>query len=272
MNRVRVQLKERRMDGNKQRVSVVLLDKELNQLVSEINDNLQAEENLRLSDVRKEKRFKELIADISHDLRTPLTSIKGYQQLLLKTKLDAYQQDKLDVAMKHTEELGGLIEHFFEYSYLVNIEPELKPENINVTNLVIECIVASVTVLEQAGIKIQMEENPPVMLVTDKELLTRIVENLLRNCVQHAKGEVVVSIKRVKEKETTKTNISFSNAIGEDNQIDPDKLFDRFYTGDHARSRSTGLGLAIVKLLAQYLGGEAIATVHDQRLTITVKI
>ncbi len=83
------------------------------------------EELLRLDSIREEKRFKELIANISHDLRTPLTAIKGYQQLIEKDELNDNQREKMQIAQKHAHELEKLIEHFFEYSYLVTTELKL---------------------------------------------------------------------------------------------------------------------------------------------------
>ena len=108
----------RRLTGDtKQPVSLELINRELNQLTANINKCLKAEETLRLNGVREEKKFKQLIADISHDLRTPLTAIKGYQQLMEKGELPPEQRIKLQVAMKHADELGILVDHFFEYSY-----------------------------------------------------------------------------------------------------------------------------------------------------------
>ena len=134
------QLTKRLTEHTRQPISLALINKELNALAVNINKCLKAEENLRLEAIREEKHFKEMISNISHDLRTPLTAIKGYQQLMEKGMLLSDQRQKLQIAQKHADELGVLIEHFFEYSYLVNAEPVLQIERINLTNLVTECL------------------------------------------------------------------------------------------------------------------------------------
>lgn len=261
------QLIKRLKENTRQPISLSLFDNYLNELATNINKCFKAEENLRLKAIEEEKMFKEMIANISHDLRTPLTAIKGYQQLIGKGILEDHQREKLQIATKHTEELGNLINHFFEYSYYINIEPKLNLEKINLTNIVTECIVASITAFEERNIAVEFEETPPILIIADKELLKRIVQNLIRNCVQHSEGDIKVRL--FVEKDAI---ISFQNPIKKSVTIDVSKIFDRFYTGDEARSKSTGLGLSIVQLLTEKMGGSTEAYVKDNILDIRVKL
>jgi len=228
-----------------------------------INKCLKAEEQLRLKGIREERNFKELIANISHDLRTPLTAIKGYQQLMQNSDLTADQQKKLQIAQKHADQLGMLIDRFFEYSYLLNAEPELIMERMNLTNFVGECLAASVSTLEEHHLTVQYEETSPAFILADKEIVRRIIQNLIHNCVQHARGGFKISLQA-----TNKATLSFQNPVEHD--IDINRLFDRFYTGDKARSASTGLGLSIVKLLAEQLNSQVSASLQDGNLEINV--
>ncbi|MBC8015069.1 MAG: HAMP domain-containing histidine kinase [Sporomusaceae bacterium] len=258
----------KRLTGNtRQPVSLELINGELNQLTANINKCLKAEETLRLESVREEKRFKELIANISHDLRTPLTAIKGYQQLMGKGELTAEQQKKLQIAQKYAEELGCLIEQFFEYSYLVNADLKLNLERINLTNLVTECLATSIPAFEKRGIMVQFAETSPIFVLADQGMTVRIVQNLIRNCVAHSAGNVVVSLSA-----SEKAFISFKNPVENDNEIDVKRMFDRFYTGDRARSKTTGLGLSIVKLLAEQMGGVVSAGLQENELVIEVEL
>lgn len=261
------QLGKRLTLNTKQPVSLDLINRELNQLTANINKCLKAEETLRLESVREEKRFKELIANISHDLRTPLTAIKGYQQLLEKSDLTADQQKKLQIAQKHAEELGCLIEHFFEYSYLVNADLKLKLERINLTNLVTECLAMSVSSFEERGLMVKFAEAPPVFVLADQEMMVRIVQNLIRNCVAHSAGDVVVLLSA-----SENAVISFKNPVENADVIDVKRIFDRFYTGDRARSKTTGLGLPIVKLLAEQMGGAVSADLQEGEIAIQVEL
>ena len=261
------QLTKRMQEKTRQPLSIELINRELNTLTANINKCLAIEEKLRIDSIRREKRFKELIANISHDLRTPLTAIKGYQQLIEKGELTDNQQKKLRIAQKHTLELGQLIEHFFEYSYLINVEPELNIERINLTNFITDCLADSVPTLEKNNLVVQLEEAPPIFILGDKEMLMRVIQNLIRNCVQHSNGNIEVRLLVMEN-----AIISFKNPVKNTSEIDVERLFDRFHTGDKARSNTTGLGLSIVRLLAQQMGGSAGGEFQNGLLDIQVRL
>lgn len=259
---------EKRLTGDIRRpIRLELINRQLNQLTANINKCLKAEETLRLESVREEKQFKGLIANISHDLRTPLTAIKGYQQLLKNSELTQDQQKKLEVAIKHADELGHLIEHFFEYSYLLNAEIKLNIEKINLTYVVTECLAASIASFEKRGLMVQLKETQPVFVLADQEMLVRIVQNLIQNCVVHSSSNVVVEILAMEN-----AVISFKNLVENATEIDVKCLFDRFYTSDQARRKTTGLGLSIVKLLAEQMGGTVNANLLGEELEIAVEL
>jgi signal transduction histidine kinase len=261
------QLQKRLAKHTRQPVSVELINKDLNKLTVNINKYLKAEEMLRLKVIREDRKFRELIVNISHDLRTPLTAIKGYQQLVRKGELSEVQMKKLEIAVKHTEELENLIEYFFEYSYLSNSEPEINLERTNLNNLVAEGLVAFIPNIEEKNLAVQFEETSPIFVFVDKKMVRRIIQNLIRNCIQHSDG--VIEVRLLMEE---KAIISFKNPINDSSKVDEEQLFDRFYTGDKARSKSTGLGLAIVKLLAEQMGGGAHAVIQNNDLDIRVSL
>ncbi len=262
------QLSKRLKENSRQPVSLVLISNELNTLAININKCLKAEETLRLESIREEKRFKEMIANISHDLRTPLTAIKGYQQLVIKGNLAPGQHEKLLVAQKHTDELGSLIEHFFEYSYLLNTDSKPNLERINLVSLTAECLVDSVATLEEKNLNVQFKGDKSVFTAVDKELATRIIQNLIRNCSIHSSGDVKVQV----FERSNSAVISFSNPVNNAAEIDVNRIFERFYTGDKSRSKTTGLGLSIVKLLAEQMNGSAGAELQGNLLDIHVEL
>ena len=265
------QLDKRLRENTRQPISLELQSRQLNELANNINKCLKAEETLRLSSVREEKRFKELTANISHDLRTPLTAIMGYQQLMEKGELTAEQRKRLQTAEKHAGELRLLIDHFFEYSYLQNAEPSANPERMNLTNIVTECLVSAIPTIENRNLTVHFADTPPIFILADKEMVTRVVQNLIRNCIMHSGGDIEVTLLA---QETAV--ISFRNPVKNPSEIDVERIFDRFYSGGKNGNGNTGntagLGLSIVKLLAGKMGGCASAVLADGMLEIRVSL
>ncbi|MDD3223644.1 MAG: HAMP domain-containing sensor histidine kinase [Clostridium sp.] len=260
------QLVKRLREHTNQPINLSLINSKLNTLAANINKCLKAEEVLRIKAIREEKNFKEMISNVSHDLRTPLTAIKGYQQLIEKDRLSSKQEEKLKIAQKHTDELGSLIEHFFEYTYLLNSEPKLNIERINLTNLSAECIAEAVTIFEENNLKVNFCEAPPVFVMADKEVVIRIIQNLIRNCIEHAEGSIDVQVSSSKN-----AVLSFKNSVKNSCDIDIKRIFDRFYTADKSRNKTTGLGLSIVKLLAEQLNGRVSASLKNNIINIKVE-
>ncbi|MEY9977607.1 sensor histidine kinase [Lysinibacillus sp. RC79] len=261
-----VQLSQRLHEQYTQPISVELLNKEINQLVANINRILIESQKSKSYIKREEKYYKEMISNISHDFRTPLTAIKGYQQMLLKESLTEKQLAKLEVAQQHVGRLEQLLEIFFEYSYLHSNEDQPKKDRINISNIVFEEIAGSFAQFEQKGIAVNLPNFEPLIINSDEEMLLRIVQNLVRNSIMHAQGDVTIKMWLEEEH----AYIYFQNPIDENIQLNPNQLFDRFYTTDNSRRKSTGLGLAIVKLLAEKLGGSATAKIEDGMIEFLV--
>ncbi len=262
------QLENRLIKCTKQPVSVEFIHRQLEYMVVNINNCLKAEEILRLNGIQEEKSFKELIANISHDLRTPLTAIKGYLQMLNKGELLSDQQMKLDVAIKYAGEMEQLISRFFEYSYLLSAESELTLETINLTNLVTECLAEAVPVFEEQHLMLCYEEPKAIFILGDKESLLRIIRNLIRNCNQYGKIRVEVHL----SVENKQAALTFCNYIEEDSKLDPNRVFERFYTADKARGSQSGLGLSIVKILTERMGGNVSAALEQEKLMLRINL
>jgi signal transduction histidine kinase len=114
---------------------------------------------------------------------------------------------------------------------------------------------------------INLKETEPVYVLADREMTTRIIQNLIRNCLIHSSGDITVQVMAKKC-----AIISFKNPVKKEAELDPKRLFDRFYTADKARSKSTGLGLSIVKLLAEQMGGNASASLQNGEIDIRVEL
>ena len=262
------QLNKRLNDGSRNYVHVSLLDSSVSRLASEMNKCFVQDDQAKQTLEREEKQFRETIANISHDLRTPLTSIKGFLQLLERENPTEAQRKRLAVIRKHSNELGDLIEHFFEYSYLLSNDAELHYERFCLTDETAECIAAAVLQLEEKGINVNIGQFDRVLLTADREKTTRIIQNLIRNCIQHSGGDITVDV----SEENGTARLTISNPVIDSSAIEPERLFDRFYTAEKSRRKSTGLGLSIVRLLAEQMNGKAYATLDGNRLSITVEL
>lgn len=259
------QLDKRLIENTRQPLNIELFNKTITNLSKNINRCLKLEEKRRLESINDQKQFKELISNISHDLRTPLTSIKGYQQLLEKTPLDKHQVQLLKTAQKSTDELGLLIENFFEYSYLVTAKTEPNFKKININNLIVECVLSYIAILEEKNLNVNIKDTPPVFVLGDKNMLIRIIENLLNNCAKHSLGDIDIKIEFLQN-----AKITFTNPINQDTNINVDKLFHRFYTSDSTRNKSTGLGLSIVEFLVKQMNGNVGAYLNKTDHTLSI--
>ncbi len=252
-------LEKRLKNGSSQIISLEMLDSRLNQLTISINQCLKAEETLRLKVVHEENDFKQLIANISHDLRTPLTAIKGYLQLMEKDTLTQKQQVRIKIMNTHITELEYLINQFYEYAYLLDSKPDVEISSFSLSNVVAECLAASIPELEKHGLTLDFEESN-VWVEADYNMTLRIIQNLLRNCVAHANKSV-----RVEVRQEEQVALHVINDVNPDSTIDTKKIFDRFFVADPSR-KTTGLGLSIVKLLASNMGCEVGADLEEQRI------
>ncbi|MDO5517839.1 MAG: HAMP domain-containing sensor histidine kinase [Clostridium sp.] len=261
------QIENRIKENSIQPIRVQLINKNLNSLAANFNRILSIEEKLRVKTIKHEEKIKNMIANISHDLRTPLTAVKGYVQLLMKSANNKKETDMLNVSLNHINELEKLINSFFELSYMEISKPENNMKKINLTNLVADMAADYVYQFEEHNMEVIYKAEKPMFIYADEENTKRIVNNLIKNCIGHSNGNVEIDIE-----ENENISLSFKNPVEENTDINAESLFDRFYIADKSRNKgSTGLGLSIVKLLAEQMGGKAEASFNNNILKIIVQ-
>jgi len=255
------QLIRRRQEQASNPVILEMKDKSLSGMAMALNDTLRQENKLRVSQEIKEQEFKRLVTNISHDLRTPLTVLKGYLQMMGRRGLDKTSMEYLKICFRHSNEMEKRIQQFFEYSYWVSQEEEITLEKTNITNIITDVMTDFIPVFEENNIKMSLSCTGVYYGMADKELLRRIIQNLLKNALQYSEGDVKVSIERPED--TSYIKILVENPVAGNCNLDVKQVFNRFYVGNEERNHSTGLGLAIVKMLAERMGGKVFVNMEE---------
>lgn len=214
---------------------------------------------------KAEKKLKQNITSLAHDIRTPLTGAAGYIQLAQECEDFVKREHYLETASDRLKELGDMLEELFLYTKLTSVEFELNMCELQVLPLLSECLVSLYRQFEEKGGSPEVEfESESFRIKADEECLRRIFHNLIQNGLIHGRGGL--SIRQ------SKTSVFFENLVSETSVPDTDQIFDRFYKADSARRKgSSGLGMFIVKELAERMGGQVEAQLNRQMLTIRLE-
>ena len=255
-------LSEHLSSDTNQLITVSSSDKHVRRLASEIAGQLAELRRQRRQYVNGDRELKEAVTNISHDLRTPLTAICGYLELLEAEEMTDSTRRYVEQIANRTEALKTLTEELFRYSVISSVS-DLSYEKVNVGRVLEESLISFYGAFEQKNITPNISLPDSVIIRSlDKSALSRIFGNIISNAVKYSDGDFTVIM-------TNTGEITFSNTASELSSVDVGKLFDRFYTVDSAR-KSTGLGLSIAKLLTERMGGCIAADYKGNMLSITL--
>lgn len=264
LKRLRNDLRQTRQIDNNQQMTISLMDSDLNNLTTEINSNLDYQKNLKLESERKETLMRQSISDIAHDLRTPLTVVKGNLQLLKQEELSQRARSYIGICIDKTNVLKGMVDDFFELSVLESeqILPNMK--RMDLTNYVMQFLLNHETIIVEKDLTPNLHiPEKSLFVMADEMMLERMFSNLLNNILKYAKESFDIEL----VEESNHVKLTFSNGIEADNGIDVNHLFERTYRADKARQESgAGLGLYIVKLLATKQQIHVSAFMEENRL------
>lgn len=257
-------LVERRGQDTNTLLSLPCRDRELRRLASALNQELRALRQERLRYQQGDKELKEAVVNISHDLRTPLTAISGYLQLLQGQDLPPDTQRYLEQIGGRTQAMKRLTEELFRYSVVVS-EENLAREPVDLRRAVEEALLSFYGALEGRGIEPQVRlPEEKVERLLDPAAVNRVLGNILTNALKYSAGDLEVTLEE-------SGRLTFSNSAPGLDPVAAGRLFDRFYTVEAARN-STGLGLSIAKELTQRMSGEMGAELHGGRLTVWLEL
>ena len=238
-------------------------DRSMRKLADTLNDQLRLLRTERLRYQNGDLELKRAVSNISHDLRTPLTAISGYLELLEQEENSEKAVRYVKRIRNRTEFMKNLTDELFRYLTAVSAKEELCIEKINLNQAVEESIAAFYAVLKEKGITPKISiPSIKAECYADRNALSRILENILSNALKYSDGDLSIVIGESGE-------IVFANTAASLSSVTVGRLFDRFFTVETGRS-SSGLGLSIAKHLTEQMGGKIRAEYRNQTLYITL--
>lgn len=244
-------------------ISISTGDRTVRTLAAQINNQLRVLRKERLKLQVGSDELTTAVTNISHDLRTPLTAICGYLDLLEQEPQSEKSGRYLAVIRERTDAMRSLTEELFRYSVITATTDELCMEEVFLNDILEQSLAGFYGALSARGItpKIRIPE-AAVVRKLDAAALRRIFDNILSNAVKYSDGDLTIRLR-------PDGSVTFSNRASSLSRVQAERLFDRFYTVETARN-STGLGLSIAKLLTEKMGGTITAEYESGHLQICI--
>ncbi len=244
------------------RLSLDFREKTLMELVDELNRMVDAFEEKNRQAKRMEENVKLSIAGLSHDLRTPLTSINGYVQLLQAVTDEKKREDYLRIIEHSVKRLMEMTDHFYDLARIETNQKEMDFTSMSLPNVVEEIFLSFYEQLEEKNIALQFPESShDKQIIADQIMLTRVMQNIVQNILRYAKSKAVISYVQ----EENHLIFTVKNDIKSDSKVAVEKVFTRFYTEVTSRTNTeaSGLGLFLSKKLVEKMNGKMDAELEE---------
>lgn len=245
-------------------------DKNFEKLLFEINRYLENTQANKLKYIKREEEIKKEIENISHDLRTPLTSIRGYLELINdETISEKEKKDYISIIQKRSKVLQNLIQDFYDLSRIENNDYNLNMEIVDINRELREQILLFYNDFESKNIDVDIKlDKNPVLVKLDEGAIKRVFNNLIQNSIKYSKSSFCMSL----IKNDNEVIIEFRNDVEDISKDELSLLFNRFYMKDKSRSSdSSGLGLTISKFLVESMNGEIDVELDEDWIVFRVK-
>lgn len=248
-------------------VNIGTSTRSITKLTKVINGFLANCRSRELETNTKDAEIRETITNMSHDVRTPLTSLRGYFDLMCESDSDEDKERYKAIISERLESLSDMLEEMFLFTKINNVAFKLENERVNVSEVLIKTVLSYIDEFEKHEMipNIDIEEN--ISIVSDENALKRIFQNLIKNSLVHGKGNFNLSLKQVGKK----AQIRIANDIAGDIP-DTSRVFDRFYKGDKSRHvNSSGIGLSVTKKLVELTDATITATIEGNQFCIIIE-
>lgn len=254
-----------RNDTNK-RISFYGKSRSFRRLAKDINEIIDSYDERHDRILREDKEIKDTLTNMSHDIRTPLTSLKGYFELLDQTDDPEERKKYTNIIYGRIESLSEILETMFLYTKVSNVNFKISIDPIECSKIILETMFEYYDDFQEKGYDVDIDVDEGIRILGNEQSLKRIMQNLIRNSLVHGGGDVKLS---VKPEEGKKVKIILDNLLEEGQNPDPNRVFDRYYKGDASRhTGSSGVGLSVVKKLVESMNGDITAFVGDGRFRI----
>lgn len=254
----------------------IILNSDTNNLIStstnnKIVNNIANKLNIHLKEIRKQelefkngnKEIKRSITDISHDIRTPLTAISGYIDLLNKEKLTKKQKEYLKIIDKSSNNLISLTEELFDYSRSFDLNDNNNKEKLCINNVLEDVILSYYALFKEKNISPDINLcQEKIYLEMNRSMLTRVFENIISNAIKYSDDNIKICLFKTGK-------IIFSNKTKKLDRVSVERIFDRYYTIETANKKS-GIGLSIAKQIIESNKGKIKASYQNNELLIEI--
>lgn len=242
--------------------------RELYDLIDGINDVLDLSREMQKFSRRSEDCLKETIMNLSHDIRTPLTSMDGYFQLLSQSTSEEERAHYIDIIQSRIVSLKDLLEELFTYTKLQNENYVLTLETLDFSKCVFDTVFSFYDEFQRKGIEPQIDFCEAGLPITgNTEAIRRALQNIIKNALEHGQKQILFMTKY----DDKQAMFRCVNDVANPDGIDMSQVFSQFYKADSARSNtSTGLGLSIAKGLAEKMGGSISAELDGNIFSIEI--
>ncbi|MCD8376925.1 MAG: HAMP domain-containing histidine kinase [Oscillospiraceae bacterium] len=240
----------------------------LDELAEEINDLLERTAQAERTARAGQEQLMEAITNLSHDIRTPLTSLDGYFQLL--EEHPEQRQRYAPVIRRRIDDLKRLLEGLFTFTRLQNDNWQLELEPVDLHKCLLDVIFSFYDQWKAGGVQPELEiQDAPCWVSGSPEALERVLQNLLKNALLHGDGDIRLTLRADK----AQARFTCTNRVAQPEKLDMEQIFSRFYRQDSARTRSsTGLGLSIARGLSERMEGRLSARLDGNLFEITLSL
>ena len=243
------------------------IDRDLQKMITEVNALYDRIMGIKAEGKDEERKIRESISMISHDMRTPLTSVIGYLQVAERSDDKEEKNANIKIALERARYLNDLVNDFFDISLIESDQVDINIEKVNLPEMICEEILAESHEIDKKRIVPVFEQSDKNIYVrADKKKLSRVMQNLISNAIKYSEGRMEF---RIDDDEPGK--IKMRMITDSSKKIDTDRIFDRFYRDDPSRSKGgAGLGLYICKSFVEMMEGSITAEQTGREFAITI--